>query len=113
MKTVGSGKSSASAVRIGLDRTADDGVPVILSKASGSQCSNKNDLLHHALHLVPSLRPHPPIVAIAAGHLGKIPDVHWMLEWNSFFVLDQRHAALQLSQHRVAGIAVLRDHLAI
>lgn len=62
---------------------------------------------------VASLRPHPPIVAIAACHLGQISNVQWVLEWNSFFVTDQRCSTLQLRQDSVASIAVLWNHFAI
>jgi hypothetical protein len=32
----------------------DDGLDVMLGKGSGGQHRNKNDLLHHALHLFPN-----------------------------------------------------------
>ena len=63
--------------------------------------------------LRPTPGPDATGMTIAAVHLGQIPNVHRMFEGNSFFVTNQRCAALELRLHRVARIAVFADHLAI
>ena len=59
------------------------------------------------------LRSHATAVAIAAGDLGQISDVYWVLEWNSLFVRDQWCSALQLSLYSVTSIAIFWNHLPV